>query len=273
MICDVKRQEKEVDGMIRLKKRLRDKEKLRLDALTEEAKARQDVSAELFLESELNAFADADCFFFYGCRRRPAGLLTVFFPDETHAEITAARFCDEEKVFPALFRKAMTECGQIGIESVYTVVDPAWGFDLNKVKGMSFVYEKSEYMLGADTGQLANLPGEAGEGRTLVAEDMTEDGTIRYMLVKDGTVMTECRILPMEEGKEPYLFGLKTGEEFRRQGLATILIREVAKEYGKFSGSRLRLQVASDNVPAVTLYRKLGFVTEEERAYYKTEVQ
>lgn len=258
--------------MIRMKKRLRDREKLRLDQLTEEAKLRQDVSAELFLESELNAFADADCFFFYGSIRHPAGLLTVFFPDETHAEITVARFRDEEGILTALFHKAITECKSIGIESVYTVVDPAWGFDLTKVKEMSFAYEKSEYMLGAEPEKMANLPEKAGEGITLFTEDLTDtDGTIRYALRKDGQVMTECRILPMEEGREPYLFGLKTEEAFRRQGLATHLIREVAKVYGKLSGVRLRLQVASDNVPAVTLYRKLGFVTEEERAYYKTE--
>ena len=260
--------------MIRLKKRLRDKEKLRFDLLTEEARLRQDVSAELFLESELNAFADADCFFFYGSRRHPAGLLTIFFPDETHAEITAARFRDGEEVFTALFRRAMAECESIGIETVHTVVDPAWGFDLTKVKGISFAYEKSEYMLGAEPERLAGLPVSEREGIALFSEDLTgTDGTVRYALVKDGQVMTECRILPMEEGREPYLYGLRTEEAFRRQGLATYLIREVAKVYGKLPEARLRLQVASDNVPAVTLYRKLGFGTEEERAYYKTEVQ
>ena len=258
--------------MIRLRKRLREREKMRLDSLTEEARLRNDVTAELFLESEMNAFADADCFFFYGRRRHPAGLLTVFFPDETHAEITAARFRDEEKVFPMLFCKALAECRSIGIDSVYTVVDPAWGFDLARIKGISFTYEKSEYMLGAELEGLAELPGE-GRG-SFFAEDMTAiDGTVRYALMKDGQVMTECRILPMEEGKEPYLFGLKTAENFRRQGLAIQLIREVAKVYKKQSAKRLRLQVASDNIPAVTLYRKLGFMKEEERAYYKTEEQ
>lgn len=260
--------------MIRLKKRLREKEKMRLDKLTEEARRRNDVTAELFLESEMNAFSDADCFFFYGRRRHPAGLLTVFFPDETHAEITAARFRDEEEVFSVLFHRAIKECKSIGTESVYTVVDPAWGFDLAKVKGMTFVYEKSEYMLGAESEKLAKLPGETEEELRLVSEDMTDiDGSIRYALIKDGTIMTECRILSLEEGREPYLYGLKTEEAFRRRGLATHLIREVAKVYEKHPGTRLRLQVASDNVPAVTMYRKLGFVTEEERAYYKTEEQ
>lgn len=260
--------------MIRLKKRLREREKMRLDRLTEDAKQRQDVSAELFLEGELNAFADADCFFFYGFRRHPAGLLTIFFPDETHAEITIARFFGKDEVFTALFRKAITECRNIGVESLYTVVDPAWGFDLTKIKGISFVYEKSEYMLGAKVGVLTETSREPGEGITFLSEDMSlTDGTIRYALEKNGQVMTECRILPMEEGREPYLFGLKTEEAFRRRGLAACLIRKVANVYGTFPGARLRLQVASDNVPAMTLYRKLGFVTEEERAYYKTEEQ
>lgn len=260
--------------MIRLKKKLREKDKLRLDKLAEEAKQRHEVSAELFLESELNAFVDADCFFFYGSRRHPGGLLTVFFPDETHAEITAACFSGEDKVLPALFQRACAECRELGVDSVHTVVDPAWGFDLTRIKEISFLYEKSEYMLGIETERLGGAPEqERGAIALFTEENISADETVRYALLRDGKVMTECRILPMEDGREPYLFGLKTEEAFRKRGWATRLIREVAKVYGKQGAQRLRLQVASDNIPAVELYRKLGFVTEEERAYYKTEVQ
>lgn len=260
--------------MIRIRKKLRNREKMRVDRLTEEAKRRKDVSAELFLESELNAYADADCFFFHGRRRRPAGLLTVFFPDEVRAEITVAGFSGEDMVFTELYHRALAECESIGIRWVYTVVDPAWGFELERVKGVSFSYVKSEYMLSAKLEKLAGLPGDVGKEISFVKEDgEEEDGAVRYVLRKDGRLVSECRILLMEDGVQPYLFGLKTEEAFRRQGFAAYLIREVANVYRKKSGERLLLQVASDNVPAVTLYRKLGFAPEEERAYYETKEQ
>jgi len=68
------------------------------------------------------------------------------------------------------------------------------------------------------------------------------------------------------------LFGLETKPEFRNKGMATGLMAKIAEEYAGMSGAVLRLQVSSKNVPAERLYRKLGFVTEEEREYYRTEV-
>ena len=46
---------------------------------------------------------------------------------------------------------------------------------------------------------------------------------------------------------------------------------EIAKEFAEKGDGRMRLQVSSKNGPAERLYRKLGFWTEEQRKYYKTE--
>ena len=98
-----------------------------------------------------------------------------------------------------------------------------------------------------------------------------EDGTLRYVLLYKGLEAAECRILSMEEGRQCYLFGLKTKEEFRRQGMATCLLSEIGREYEMCEGAEMRLQVSSKNEAAERLYRKLGFRTAEQREYYKTE--
>lgn len=259
--------------MISMTNRLLRRERKRLQQKTEQAKQRGGVSASLFLEEDMNALADADCFFFYGNRFRPKGLLTVFFPDEVHAEITVAVFLPGERVLPALYECALRECRRVKAEEVYTVRDPAYGFAFGEVPGVRFSYEWSEYILGIGMGTLAEaegIPGEAEE--KITKEEAPEgDGTLRYSLWRNGNRAAECRILPVADGRQCYLFGLETKEEFRRTGAATALLKGIAKEYAGTEGSVLRLQVSSKNVPAERLYRKLGFCTEEEREYYKTE--
>lgn len=265
--------------MVRMANRLFGWEQKRLRKKTEAAKTCGRVSASLFLEGEMNALSDADCFFFYGNRLRPKSLLTVFFPDEEHAEITVAEFIPEEKGLPALYRTALGECKRVGAEAVHTVRNPVHGFDLKSVDGIGFSYEWSEYMLCIGMKELAESgASETSEDGVYTETEVTkeeapeDDGTLRYVLLQNGQEAAECRILPAAEGMQCYLFGLKTKEEFRRKGMATRLLTEIAKEYEVRNGAVMRLQVSSKNEPAERLYRKLGFVTEEEREYYKTEV-
>lgn len=260
--------------MIKMARKLYGWEQKRLQKRIEEAKQRGNVSAALFLESEMNALADADCFFFYGGRRKPKALLTVFFPDESRGEITVAEFSESEEGLSSLFRKALGECKKIDVQCLHTVRNPACGFSFDKIKGIRFTYEWSEYMLSVKMRVLAGTEETDKEQPPVTVRKQPApegDGTIRYSLETEGQEAVSCRILPMERGEGCYLFGLKTKEEFRRTGMATRLLREIAKEYEKDKDAVMRLQVSSQNQPAECLYRKLGFLTEDEREYYKTE--
>lgn len=260
--------------MIRMTGRLGQWEQRRLQKRTEEAKERGGVSASLFLESEMNALSNAACFFFHGSRICPNALLTIFFPDETRAEITVAEFLPAKASLEQLFQSAIKECGRVNVEQIYTVRDPACGFDFGRVEGIRFFHEWSEYMLRIDMETLAaKEPDNPGIRAEIKKEEVPEEeGILRYVLLWEGKEAAECRLLVTDEGRKCYLFGLETRPEFRNKGMATGLVVKIAKEYAGRSGAVLRLQVSSKNVPAEKLYRKLGFVTEEEREYYRTEV-
>ncbi len=258
--------------MVKIAKKLRDRERNRLQKRLEEAKAWGGVSASLFLEWEMNALADADCFFFYGSRRRPKAVLSVFFPDEECAEFTVAQFEEEKNALPELFLQALRECKRVGITDIHTVVDPALGFSLEETKQVCFSYDRSEYMLKIETEQLVKRQAGLRSEITFLKQDAGEgDGTLCYGLVKGQTVLSECLIYPVAGTEQVYLFGLKTDKAFRRQGLATALMCEIAKDLIKQGKSIIRLQVSSDNREAEPLYRRLGFQTEEERKYYRTK--
>lgn len=264
--------------MIRMANRLFRWEQKKLRRKTEAAKQWGGVSAALFLEGEMNALADADCFFFCGGRMRPKGLLTVFFPDEEHAEITVAELVPEGGGLSELYKSALRECERVGVTRIHTVRNPVCGFDTKRIPGIRLSHDWSEYMLCigmkelADAGEaFVSVAGAYGKCEAKKEEAPERDGTLRYILYRNGQEATECRILPADGGRQCYLFGLKTKEEFRRKGMATRLLTEIAKERADEDGAVLRLQVSSKNEPAERLYRKLGFVTEEEREYYKTE--
>lgn len=258
--------------MIKIAKKLRRREQRRLQIKTEEAKKRGGVSASLFLEGEMNALTDADCFFFFGRRRNPKAILTVFFPDEERGEITVAEYEETVNGMNALFSRAMAECKRVKVGQLHTVRDPKYNFSFEKIIGVTFTYEWSEYILRREMNRLAESAKNDITGPVILQKgEQEKDGTVHYRLFADGEETAECRILPMEDGKLFYLYGLKTREEFRRKGMATCLLKEIAKEFAETDGAVLCLQVSSKNEPAERLYRKLGFRTEEERQYYRTE--
>lgn len=260
--------------MVKIAKRLREGERKRLQKRMDEARVQGGLSASLFLEWEMNALTHADCFFFYGGRLCPKGVLSVFFPDEGHAELTVARFAEKTGILSELFFRALKECNRVGVSDIHTVVDPSLGFSLEEAEGITFSYERSEYMLRIALDELVKKHTGLPEDTVLTKEETEDgDGTVRYGLVRDRKVITECLIYPMPGTNEAYLYGLKTETAFRRQGLATRLMGEIAGDLTGQGIHKMRLQVSSENREAETLYRKLGFETEEERKYYRTKEQ
>lgn len=265
--------------MVTAAKRLTIRERKKLQNRIKACEKRGSLSASLFLEAELNALPEADCFFFYGTKRRCRGVLSVFFPTEKTAEFTAADFSGEEKVLPALFAAALDECRRLHIEEVYTVVNPSFGVQKTETYGARLSYAFSEYFLCCGAGTLAERSAEEPEpekeketrGKTVLRCHREADGQRRYCLLWEGTEVSECRFLPFDAGKGWYLFCLETKEEFRRRGFAERLIREAAGELSAAGAERIRLQVSSKNRTAERLYRRLGFRTEEQRDYYRTE--
>lgn len=256
--------------MVKIAKKLRKSERKRLQRRVEEAKMRGGVSASLFLDWEMNALTDADCFFFYGSRLRPKGVLSVFFPDEEHAEFTVAQLAEGTDILPELFFRALEECNRVGITQVHTVVDPKFGFSLGEMRGLDFFHDWSEYMLQAAVGSLTDKQNRLPEEISFVKKE-GEDEAFCYALLKDETVLADCLIYHVPGATQVYLYGLKTGEAYRRQGFATKLIREIAKDSEVQGKTAICLQVSSENREAERLYRKLGFETEEERKYYRTK--
>lgn len=63
---------------------------------------------------------------------------------------------------------------------------------------------------------------------------------------------------------------LGTAPEERRRGVARTLITDLARRAHQKGAQRILLEVASDNLPAITLYENIGFALLGERpGYYR----
>lgn len=79
----------------------------------------------------------------------------------------------------------------------------------------------------------------------------------------------ECFFRLDSSGQSAYVFGVQTYAGALRQGHAYRLLSELCEALGKRGVSELMLQVASDNLPALKLYAKLGMQETERLSLYQ----
>lgn len=103
-------------------------------------------------------------------------------------------------------------------------------------------------------------------GADMVLTDIPEEG------YTDGELHTsygECFFkLYMDYA---YVYGILTYDSYKRQGWAERMLRYLF-DYMAGSGiNKVGLEVSSDNIPAVSLYKKLGFTVSDRLSYYMVE--
>ncbi len=66
------------------------------------------------------------------------------------------------------------------------------------------------------------------------------------------------------------LLTLAVDPAYRRQGLGTLLVRDFLDDARLLGAANAFLEVAEDNIPAISLYKREGFLTEgRRRDYYR----
>lgn len=295
-------------------KTLKETEKELLRVLEKEYEKKGGVSAELFLEEDVNARTDLACYVFEKEKDVFTGFLSTFLPNEEEAEVTVGLFLEDEgardRMFAGLIERAREEWIKAGIRSVHLVVDRKNDFPTKLLDNVGCATKPvfSEFLL---IGGLERLAGAAsagcGESVPAAKDDRAgfksladsddgagfkcpggsdgapekdigiicksiggEDEKVRqYLLIKDGKELCRLSILLFLSEKAAYMYGLETAPEFRRRGAATRLIAGVAMRLLKEDWKEMTLQVSSQNMPALKLYQKLGFLVKEQRIYYR----
>lgn len=98
-----------------------------------------------------------------------------------------------------------------------------------------------------------------------IAESIENENTILYIAELDGETAGYMGVQIFSG--EGYVTNVATLKEFRRMGVAKALINEVMKNEMEF----LTLEVRESNIPAISLYKSLGFVEVGKRPRFYRE--
>lgn len=98
-----------------------------------------------------------------------------------------------------------------------------------------------------------------------IAESIENENTILYIAELDGKTAGYMGVQIFSG--EGYVTNVATLKEFRRMGVAKALIKEVMKNEMEF----LTLEVRQSNIPAISLYKSLGFVEVGKRPRFYRE--
>ena len=140
----------------------------------------------------------------------------------------------------------------IGLRPIH--LRPIGPFDLEIVAALHAGSFEDAWTVGAVAAILA-APGAFG----LIAEIEGEDGPEPAGFVLIRRVAEECEIL-----------SLGVAPRHRRRGIARTLVRRANTLATRGGAGRIFLEVAEDNLPALGLYRELGFAEVGRRkGYYR----
>ena len=94
--------------------------------------------------------------------------------------------------------------------------------------------------------------------------DSLKDGAIHLVAVVDGEVVGWCDLRPRSNPSQRHsaVLGLGLVAEHRGRGLGKALLASTLDRADARGLRRAELVVREDNVPAVSLYRRFGFVVE-----------
>ena len=104
--------------------------------------------------------------------------------------------------------------------------------------------------------------------KNLFIEEITNETRIYYVVLNEGEVVGYAGA--WNTGGDYSIISVATDERFRRQGIATKLIKRLILDAKEKNINALSLEVNEHNKPAIELYRDLGFIiTNVRENYYK----
>ncbi len=235
-----------------------------------EAKCREHDGTEAIaeLDNELNYSRRLRSFFLLYGKEGLEGFLNVFCPDGVCAEITAFTAPEFRRhgIFNALVSAAREELEKNGIENILFAAEPVSKEAATVAKRLGVNLKYSELLMGLEDGR------KYGASDAVVCKEITdidgyEVGDREFVFTSEGAEFGyACAYV---SGKTAFIHHVEVYEEYRGRGLGKALMNELIAVLKKEDSKReIKLQVTSTNLPAVHIYRELGFEIKSQRDYY-----
>lgn len=215
-------------------------------------------------------------FYLYYEGRRLIGELFIFLTDNDRAEITAIvdPCCRKQGVFKKLLGAAEEELDKYGISDRYFVAEPECEDAKKVIEHFKLTTDHYEHIMEF-TGKESEMPAGEGDNKAGILQEYA----VSIEKESDGYHAAIKKVSETDEigtanacitGKSVFIYGVEISENYRRQGLGRKLITEmIGKIREDLPENAIKLQVSSENIPAVGLYKGIGFEIVSSLAYIK----
>lgn len=247
----------------------------------------------VFLSSEMNVYKDLDCFFFGYEDNKLISFLCAFLPSRKEVEFNGFTHPDHRKkgCFTSLVEHALNLYGSSHFSQAL------FQRELNSHSGLTYLQkrypelDRSEYLMTLEKQHWNNkeqigtleLVTEQCKEETIAVmsdafgEDKDESAHVLAYLLNQSDRKT---FLYRKEGKAVgvlnalsedgvwVIHGVGILQAFRNQGMGTHML-SLALDVLFKEAATIQLEVDSQNPPALSLYRKLGFQTTSQVDYHR----
>ena len=114
--------------------------------------------------------------------------------------------------------------------------------------------------------------------RVFLDGEAYERETFRYLLTNPKAITRQIRsdydemaafgIAVVEETGQGHLTAIGVAPEYRRRGLARLIMHEIERSLIARGISSIKLEVRSNNIPAQQLYEQLGYIVTQRMGKY-----
>ncbi|MBQ6387240.1 MAG: ribosomal protein S18-alanine N-acetyltransferase [Ruminococcus sp.] len=105
--------------------------------------------------------------------------------------------------------------------------------------------------------------------RQSLEDTISGKNAVFFAALEDGEVIGYAGMEVIVD--EAYVFNIAVDERYRRRGTGYALVRELITYGKKYGLCFITLEVRESNVPAMSLYEKLGFIKVGERKEYYSD--
>jgi hypothetical protein len=96
---------------------------------------------------------------------------------------------------------------------------------------------------------------------TIIEQKLAFERDLFYVAILDQRVVGT--VMGGYDGHRGWIYSLAVSPDFRRQGIATVLMRHLENELRRRGATKINLQVVASNAAVVDFYRTLGYTVEE----------
>ncbi|WP_071130423.1 GNAT family N-acetyltransferase [Enterococcus timonensis] len=251
-----------------------------------------------YLSNQFNFFAEMLTLFLNYENNQLTGILSIYADGNTESTAEMAVFVDEkfrrQGIATRLIQAATSELEKFGyhdlefwteqqfltdnpdfLKNCSLVADPETEIQLTTKKNQKWIFsEREEFQFrnlqASDIEALTQLqvrafPETSSEtAHQYLLKGLADEKQENFILKKNDQIIGTCAA---DQDDYDYIFGLFIAENWQNQGLGTYLLEKTCQNLTRENKRIIKIGVESNNLQALHLYQKVGFIIETEVIY------